>query len=204
LNALVMAEDSGTDNVENVALSTIPGGANVGIFTISVPVAAPSSDAIPVNNFDVYASVQNQFEGSPEKISGNLIGTAASVGAPPSACSTIGIPALSPMDCVGSGSVFGNVTTTNPSQTSVRLSKNGVQIMETEANSIGLAPFNIYDFCAPADTYLLTHYQGSIAQSSAPIVLVPPPPTTVSCPSICQNPANSCLICQPTAGPALQ
>lgn len=204
LNALLMAEDSGTDNIENVALSTIPGGANVGIFTISVPVASPSSDAIPVNNFDVFASVQDQFEGLPEKISGHLIGTAARVGAPSSACNTIAIPALSPMDCVGLGSVFGNVTSTNPAKTSVRLSKNSVQIMETEPNSIGAPPGNIYNFCAPADIYLLTHYEGSIAQTSDPVVLLPPPPTTTTCPSICQNAANTCLICQQTVGPTLR
>jgi hypothetical protein len=204
LNALVMAEDSGTDNIESVALSTIPGNTNVGVFSISVPDAAPSADAIAVNDFDVFASVQDLFEGAPQKTSGHLIGTAATVGAPPSACATIDIPALSPMDCVGSGSVFGTVASTNPSSTSVRLSKNGVQIMETEPNSISPAPANMYNFCAPADTYLLTHYEGSAAQSSAPVALVPPPPTNTTCPSICQDPANSCLICQPTTGPTLQ
>jgi hypothetical protein len=204
LNALVMAEDTGTDNIESVALSTIPGNTNVGVFSISVPDAAPSADAIAVNDFDVFASVQDLFEGAPQKTSGHLIGTAATVGAPPGACSTIAIPALSPIDCVGSGSVFGHVASTNPSKTSVRLSKSGVQIMETQPNSISAAPANIYNFCAPADTYLLTHYEGTVAQSSAPVALVPPPPTTTTCPSICQDPANSCLICQPTTGPTLQ
>jgi hypothetical protein len=205
LNALVMAEDSGTDNIESVALATIPDGANVGTFSISVPDAAPSSDAIAVSDYDLFASIQDLFEGAPQKTSGHLIGTAAAVGAPPSACATIGIPALSAMDCVGSGSVFGNVASINPSKTSVRMSKNGVQIMETEPNSIGAASAsaNIYNFCAPADAYLLTHYEGSAARSSAPVALVPPPPTTATCPSICQNPANSCLICQPTTGPML-
>ena len=203
LNALVMAEDTGTDNIESVALSTIPGNTNVGIFSISVPDAAPSADAIAANDFDVFASVQDLFEGAPQKIGGHLIGTAASVGAPPGACSTIAIPALSPMDCVGSGSVFGSVASTTPAKTSVRLSKDGVQIMETEPNSIGAAPGNIYNFCAPADSYTLTHYEGGIAKTSDPVVLVPPPPTTATCPSICQNAANTCLICQETAGPTL-
>jgi hypothetical protein len=203
LNALVMAEDSGTDNIENVALSTIPGGATVGVFTISVPVAAPSSGAIAVNNLDVFASVQDMFQGSPEKISGHQIGAAASVGAPPTDCSTITIPGLSPMDCVGLGSVFGNVTNANPGKTSVRLSKNSVQIMETEPNSIGASPANIYNFCAPADSYTLTHYEGGIAQTSLPVTLLPPPLVPAACPSICQNAANSCLICQQTMGPTL-
>jgi len=107
------------------------------------------------------------------------------------------------MDCVGSGSVFGTVASTNPSKTSVRLSKNRVQIMETPPNSIGTAPANVYNFCAPADTYLLTHYEGSVARGTAPVALVPPPPTATTCPSICQDPANSCLVCQTTKGPTL-
>jgi len=205
LNALVMAEDSGTNNIENLTLSTIPGGAASGTFYLSVPVAAPSANAIPVNNYDVFASVQDLYQGAPEKVSGHLIGTAAGVGAPAGDCSTIPIPAPSAMDCVGLGSVFGNVSNANPGTTSVRLSKNDVQIMQTEPNSIGAAPNNIYNFCAPADTYTLTHFESGVAGNSSPVTLAPPPPNPSTCPSICQGaPSGSCLICQLTEGPTLQ
>jgi hypothetical protein len=203
LNALVVAEDSGTNNIENVALSTIPGRATSGTYKLSVPVAAPSLGGIAVKNFDVFASMQDLFQGSPEKTSGHLLGTAASVGSPPGACTTIGIPALGPMDCVGLGSVFGTVANANPGTTSVTLSKRNVQIMQTEPNTIGAAPANIYNFCAPADSYTLTRYESGVAQTSAPVMLVPSPPFASACPSICQNASNTCLICQETVGPTL-
>ncbi|MBV8055294.1 MAG: hypothetical protein JO071_08660 [Deltaproteobacteria bacterium] len=206
LNAMVMAEDSGTDNIENLALATIPGSSASGTFTIAVPDANPSSDAIPVSNYDVFAAVQNLFQGLPQPNSGYLIGTAASVGAPPADCATIGIPALSPMGCTGLGSVFGSVDNANPSTTSVRLSKNGVQIMETEPNSIGVAPNgNSYNFCAPSDSYELTHYESGIAESSVPITLARPVTVGAPCATICQdgNPKGTCLLCQPVAAPTL-
>jgi hypothetical protein len=202
LNAMVMAEDSGTDNIESVSLATIPGKAASAAFTISVPDATPSSEGIGVSNYDVFASVQDLFQGAPQPNSGNLIGTAASVGAPPTSCTTIGIPALSPMDCSGLASVFGSVTNADPSTTSVRLSKNGVQIMETEPNSIGVAPNdNSYSFCAPSDSYVLTHYESGVAQSSEPITLARPLTIGSPCSSICQdgNPGGTCLLCQPVA-----
>jgi hypothetical protein len=206
LNAMVIAEVAGTDEIKNFVLSTIPGRSTTGPFTIEVPDAAPSSAAIPVTNFDLFASVQDLFQGSPQKTSGHLIGTAASVGAPPADCSTIGVPALSPMDCVGLGSLDGSVSQADPSTTSVRLSKDGVQIMETEPNSIGLQPNgNNYNFCAPSDSYLLTHYESGIARSSVPITLAKPLIVPAPCSSICQdgNPTGTCLLCQPVAAPTL-
>ena len=213
IDAMVMAEDSGTNNIENMTLAIIAGGSGSGTFTISVPDAAPSSVAIPVGNFDLFASVQNLFQGLPQPNSGQLIGTVASVGAPPTDCSTIGIPALSPMDCAGLGSVYGTVgsmtTPANPSTTSVRLSKNGVQIMETEPNSIVAAPngnvTGYYNFCAPSDSYLLTHYESGIAQSSEAITLAKPLTIGTPCASICQdgNPKGTCLLCQPEKAPML-
>jgi hypothetical protein len=201
LDALVMAEDSGTDKIQNLTLSTIQPGTISGPFTISVPDAGPSSAAIPVTNYDLFASVQDLFQGLPQTNSGNLIGIAASVGAPPSDCSTITIPTLSPMDCGGLGSVNGSVTNANPSTTSVRMSKDGVQIMETEPNSIGVAPNgNIYSFCAPFDSYVLTHYESGVAQSSVPVTLTQPLTVSSPCANICQdgNAAGTCLLCQPT------
>jgi hypothetical protein len=203
LDALVMAEDAGTNNIENLTLSTIPGGAASGLFTLSVPIANPSANAIPVSNFDVFASIQDLYQGAPEKVSGHLIGVAASVGAPATNCGTIAIPALSPMECVGLGSVFGTVTDPNPGTTSIRLSKNGVQIMQTEPNSLGPASGSMYNFCAPADTYLLTRLENGVARSSSPVTLLPPPPNPSTCPSICQSVERACLICQSTEGPSL-
>ena len=204
LNAMVMAEDSGTEKIENFTLSTIPGGATSGIFTMVVPDAAPSSNAIAVKNFDVFASVQDLFQGLPQQNSGHLIGTAASVGAPAADCGTIAIPTLSPMDCAGLGSMFGSVANANPSTTSVRLSKDGVQIMETEPNSILFGTDN-YNFCAPSDSYVLTHYESGVAKSSVGINLSKPGLVSAPCASICQdgNPTGTCLLCQPASATTL-
>jgi hypothetical protein len=216
LDVLVMAEDSGTDNVENLAFSTIAARATSGSFKIPVPDAAPSSippaGSVPVKNFDVFGVVQDIFGNQPQKTTGHLIGTAASVGAPLTACATIDIK-LSAMDCAGLGSVFGSVSGANPSTTSVRLSKNSVQIMTTEPNSIGFPSSgnNIYNFCAPADTgsYVLTHDETAGPQatpspvSSAAVTLTSPTAIPSPCTSICGATRGDCLLCQPTAGPTL-
>jgi hypothetical protein len=213
LNALVMAEDSGTNNIENLTLSTIQGGTSSGPFTMPVPIAEPSADAIPVNSLDVFASMQDSFQGLPQKTTGHLIGTAANVGAPSANCSTLPIPALSPLNCAGLGSVTGTVANADPGTTSVRLSKNGVQIMQTDPNEIGAAPDNVYNFCAPTDLYTVTHYEGPTPQLSVPVpsssgsasvALMAPVSIGEPCSSICQNASNVCLVCQPTTGPNLQ
>ncbi|HJU12192.1 MAG TPA: hypothetical protein VJ728_15010 [Candidatus Binataceae bacterium] len=204
LNAMVMAEDTGTNTIENFTLTRIPGGGTAGTFTMNVPDAAPASTAIPVAAYDLFSSMQDLFLGAPQKTTGHLIGTAADVAAPGTACGSVAVPPLSPMDCAGLGSVSGTVSSALPGTTSVRLSKNDVQIMETEPDSIGAAPGNGYSFCAPFDSYTLTHYENSTAASSpAPITLAPPIPMSCANPSICENAAGICFLCQPTAGPAL-
>jgi hypothetical protein len=205
-DVMIVAEDSGTDIIENSALTAIQAGASSGGFTMAVPIAVNASsspNAIGVNDYDVFTTVQDLFEGFPQKTSGHLIGTAAKVAAPLSACSISTVPAISPMDCAGLGSVEGSVTGANPSTTSVRLSKDGVQIMETEQNSIGSATKNSYNFCAPSDDYTLTHFETVIPKSTVPITLAPPVSVAPPCSSICLSAAGTCLLCQPTTAPTL-
>jgi hypothetical protein len=217
LNVLVMAEDSGTNNIENLVASTIAPGDTSGSFSLEVPDAAPSSGippaaSVPVPNYDVFSTVQDFFGSALIKNSGHLIGTAASVGAP-AACSTITISPLSPMDCVGLGSVAGSVSGANPATTSVRLSKDGVQIQQTEPNSIGFESSpngSFYNFCAPADAYDLVRFEGSgdalvppVEVSSAPVALATPITIPTPCTSVCGGTAGGCKLCQPTTGPVL-
>ncbi|MBV8771249.1 MAG: hypothetical protein JO166_02795, partial [Deltaproteobacteria bacterium] len=210
LNVVVTAEDSGTDRIENFGLSTISGGASSGSFSMPVPDTSPSSArSLPVTNYDVFGTVQDLFQTSPQHASGHSIAAVPSIGAP-NACATIGVSpplSLSPFDCVGLGSVFGSVNSANPNTTSVRLSKNGVQLMETEPNSIGAPPSgNTYNFCAPSDSYTLTHYESGVAGASTSVALAAPVAVSSPCASICQNAQTSngnCLLCQPTSAPAL-
>jgi len=209
LDLLVMAEDSGTDNIENLTTSIIPIGASRGSFTMLVPDASPSlAGTIPVTDFDVFAVVQDLFGSSPQKASGHLIEAAAKVGAPDS-CKTLAIGKLPDTDCVGLGSVVGTVNGANPATTSIRMSKklasgDTVQFMETEPNSIGVPPSaNAYNFCAPFDSYTLTHYESDDAISSADVTLAAPVPVPTPCKSICGGTADTCLQCRPVTAPAL-
>jgi hypothetical protein len=214
LNALVTAEDSGTNNIENISLASIPPGTTSGPFTISVPIAEPSSNAIGVSSYDLFGSIQDLFEGTPQKTSGNEIGVVAGVRAPNTDCNSRTIPPLSAMDCVGLGSVSGNVTPANPndpSATSVRLAKeakngNLVQIMETEPNSIVPlpAPDNNYAFCAPHDTYTLQHFESGSSEpvSQVTVPLNGPKKLKTPCPEICPT-GSTCKVCVATTAPAL-
>ncbi len=217
LDLLVMAEDSGTDNIENLTLSRIPVGDTTGSFRMAVPDAAPSPPpgscslpvtSLPVTNYDVFAAVQDLFSAAPQKISGHSIETAASVGAPEK-CATLTVSRLPQTKCVGLGSVFGTVSGANPSTTSVRMSKDDVQIMETEPNSIGVPPSaNDYNFCAPSDPYVLTHYEsgGPVPSpvSSVAVTLAAPTSVPSPCVSICQKgKPNTCFLCQPAVAPGL-
>ena len=208
LNVMVMAEDSGTNKIENFTISRIPVDGTSGSFSMPVPDGFPTSArSLPVTSFDVFGAAQDLFQSTPQSTSGHSISVLPSVGAP-DACATLDLTsALSPFDCVGLGSVFGAITNANPGTTAVSLSKDGVQLITTERNSVGLPPdLNNYNFCAPSDIYTLTHYEDGIAESSAAVALttsttVPPP-----CATICGNAqiiGGSCLVCQPTAASAL-
>jgi len=214
LDVMISAEDSGTSHIENFALAHVPAGRSDGSFRMLVPDAAPSSSgSVPVTDYDVFGLVQDVFGPSPQKVPGHSIETAGSVGAP-AACATISVRSLDRFDCAGQGSVSGTVIGANPTTTSVTLSKGNVQIGETEPNSIGFdsSGNNLYNFCAPADTYDLTRNQsGNPAAAPAEITLTnptttPTPSPTASstpCTGICGASAGSCRVCQTTTGPTL-
>jgi hypothetical protein len=201
-----------------------PGAATIASSEISGPSASPSSTptpvTIPVNRYDVFAVVQDLFGGTSQKISGHLITAAAGIAAPPPSPTPTPTPSSTPSsspspracvtatppvslsvlaDCAGQGSVYGTVSGANPATTSVRLSgtdeTNGtpVQIDQTQPNSIA-SPSGFYNFCAPADTYTVTHYEsGSPAASPAPVTLAAPSTTPTPCTGSCRN----------TVGPSL-
>jgi hypothetical protein len=210
LNVLVMAEDSNSNNVENLAIATIPASANSANFTILVPDSAATPPSLnPVASFDMFGAVQDQFAGSPQKASGHTIAVTSGV-AGSARCPT---PAAAPtaslvgFECVGHGSVAGE-TDTADLNTIVVLSKDNVQLMQT-----AVAPFdpsnnsntgNAFSFCAPVDTYQLEHYETVLG--GTPVAVPPAQSTTLAtpvatsspgCASICaSNPAGNCLICR--------
>ncbi len=132
LSVLVTAEDSGTNNVENLQLVTIPFGTNTVPYTMNVPDTANIGVSGPVTILDFFASTQDLFNSAPQQATGHSIAVAAQIAAP-GACPSSPAPGpdLSGMTCVGHGSVSGTVT--NPISTdTVVLSKadgpNQVQI----------------------------------------------------------------------------
>jgi hypothetical protein len=241
LDVLVMAEDSGTDNLENLTRSVIPVNASNGSFSMPVPIAPPSPSLLSspvassshsptptpsptvtpgiiyVPHYDVFAAVQDLSGSNPASNSGHSIEAEAGVGGP-AACATVTPTVeLLPAECVGLGSVTGTVSGASPSTTSVRMSKTApvyqhpgevadVQIMETEPNSImrtspnSLPNANNYSFCAPFDSYELSHYENETEVSSVDITLEAPIVVPSPCPSVCAGTATTCLQCLPLLG----
>ena len=224
VSVLIAAEDSGTNNIENLQMVTIPFGANSAPFTMNVPdVANIGAGGGAITSLDLFASTQDLFNGAPQAATGHTIAVDAGVSAPPApsggpppVCATVAAPDLAGMTCIGHGSADGTVV--NPGSTdTVTLSKDGVQIETVPV--VPQASLNAGDYflCAPADSYVLTHYQqalptpqavASIAVTlNAPVMVPTPAPspgfTPTPCPGICQvNPPNAntgCLTCTATS-----
>jgi len=224
LNVLIAAEDTGTNNVENLTLVNLPGGVSSMPFTMNVPDNLnPGADGNSVTALDLFASTQDLFNGSPQQATGHSFAVTADVTAPdppsgsPLACAAPVVADLSGMTCVGHGSVGGNVD--NPVSTdTVVLSKDGVQIQSVPIVPPGASGAGAYAICAPADSYTLTHYAqatpfptpvgGPVSVTlSAPVMVPTPAPspgfTPTPCPGICEvSPPNAntgCLTCTATS-----
>ena len=218
LSVLVTAEDSGTNNIENMALVTIPDGANSVPYTMNVPDTANIGERGPVTLLDFFASTQDLFNSAPQQATGHSIAVAAQIAAP-SACSSSPAtgPDLSGMTCVGHGSVAGTVTIPVSTDTVV-LSKMDpsnipVQIESTGIEAPGSPGAGGFSLCAPADPlpYALTRFQGAPVSTPVgtplPVKLNPPiiaAPGATPCPGICQIPGNpgACQTCTATQAPS--
>lgn len=219
LTIAVVAEDSGTNNIENLALVNIPTGASTAPFTMNVPDSANVGlNNVPVANLDLFAAAQDLFNGRPQTDTGHTIAVDSTVPAPPPpagsplVCPTpVVAPDLGGMTCVGHGSVTGTVTGPESGDTMV-LSLGGVDLQTVPIIPPQHLLAGNYAICAPADTaaYNLEHLNsaGTVVASTSvtmvPPVLVPTPApspgvTPVPCPAICPNAVpnqnTGCLIC---------
>lgn len=218
LLVMIAAEDTGTNNVENLQLVNIPAGVNSAPFTLNVPDSANlGPDGNPVTALDLFASTQDLFSGAPQAASGHSFAVTADVGAPAACAAPVVAPDLSGMTCVGHGSVGGNVN--NPlSSDTVVLAKDGVQIQSVPVVPPGASGAGAYAICAPADSYTLTHFAqatpfptpvgGPVPVTLSPPIMVPTPVpspgvTPTPCPGICAvnppNPNAGCLTCTATS-----
>lgn len=217
VNVLVVAEDHGSNNIENVQMVTIPPGSTASTqipFSINVPLSSS------VGSFDVFATAQDVFNGMPQITTGHTYGVAANIQNVTDSC-TSSPTAISPpqdpltIECAGHGSLFGPQSVANVgTDTSLVLSKqdptNGEYV---DVQTIGVAPppsstSATYAICAPPDAYELTAFDSGVAGSPvAAVVSTPvpaPSPTPSPCPQVCDSGQGSqCLICNQTIGPVV-
>ena len=218
VNVLVMAEDHGTNNIENVQALTIPAGATSNTqvpFTMNVPF----NTTTPAAALDVFATAQDVFNGVPQTTTGHTYGVAANVLNGAAKCSDAAsvVPNILTIECVGHGSVTGSVTNVG-GDTSVVLSKAAPPptagatpgYVAVQTSVIAPPPSSTsgsYAICAPPDVYQLTAYSSGVAGTAAPVTVstpVPISPSPTPCPQVCDSGQGSaCLICNGTQGPAV-
>jgi hypothetical protein len=218
LSVLVAAEDSGTNNIENMTLVTIPSGATTAPFTINVPDDQnQNSSGETISSLDLFASTQDLFNGAPQQATGHTFAVAADIGAPsqPSpSCATVPNVSLSGMTCVGHGSIAGTVAipvgSPPSSTTTVVLAKDDVQLETVDVVSPGNAAAGGYSLCAPADPSPYTLIRYEVVATPIPTTPTPTPtgtpapfptPTAVSSASVTLKP--SVVIPSQTACPGI-
>lgn len=201
---LVMAEDSGTGDIENVTLTTIRTGQQSADFSLQVP--------DNVASFDLFSSVQDQFDNAPQQSTGHSIGVFSGASGSP-ACGVSSTDAtLSAMDCVGNGSITGSVVSPD-SGTSVALLKGDpqhsgalVQLMTSGVGPFGSDLAGQFAFCAPADSagYTLQRLEDGapVPSSTASVVPAQPIAAPSPCSGICDNGSGgtTCSLCTGTTG----
>lgn len=212
VNVLVMAEDSGTNNIENVQMVTIPAGAN---STTQIPFSmnVPLNTTAPAAALDVFAAAQDVFNGVPQTTTGHTYGVASAIQNSASACGDPAIVVSNPLtiECVGHGSLLGGVSGVG-ADTSLILSKedpnkagNYVAVQTTNIAPPPSSTSGSYAICAPPDAYQLTAYNSGAAGTPVPATVSTPvavSPSPTPCPQVCDSGQGStCLICNGTQGP---
>jgi hypothetical protein len=206
LSVLVAAEDSGTNNIENLVLVTVPSGGNTAPFTMNVPDDEnQNGSGETITDLDLFASAQDLFNGAPQQATGHTFAVAADIAAPPattSGCMTASEnPNLTGMTCVGHGSVSGTVSIppgaqppVPPSTDTVVLAKDDVQIETVGVTAPGLLFAGSYALCAPADSapYTLIRYQ--VVPTPTPGPTPSPTPTGTPIPFPTPTPVASAPI----------
>lgn len=227
MSAMVMAEDSGSNNIQNFAQVIVP--ASQATATADFSMVVPAGTGF----FDLFATVQDDFDGqpqlqsmhTPQENTGHSIAVEADVQAP-AACATTTAPnPLGPVSCVGHGSLEGGLN--DPTDlTSVVLEvpdpnnpSDLVQTITGVVGSFGTDNAGGYAMCAPPEgDYSIQRFDNGVAGEAtavgamnAPVVVPIASPsasfTPTPCASICDltlgSQGSSCLVCAETSGPSL-
>jgi hypothetical protein len=205
LNVLIMAEQTGTNNVQGVGMASIPSGSTQ---SNPVPIFVPDNSAPlnPIAAFDFFGTVQDLFGTStnavPQRDSGHTLTVSAAVpGSGKCPAAPAGIT-LTGFTCVGHGSVAGTVTGAD-ANTVVVLANDGVDLMQQAVPSSGVNAGQ-FSFCAPADpaaAYTLQHFEaqpdGTLVAAGTATAVTLPVPTAIPtpCSGICGNTSTTCSLC---------
>jgi len=183
------------------------------------PTTTPTSTGTPVviggaATYDLFASVQDVFNKGPQKFSGHTIAVVSGAAAPATSCATVVVSDhLTPLTCVGHGSVSGAIAKTDQN-TLLAISKavtGGTPVFISSSllpQTVGSISQN-FAVCEPVDTYTISHYEAQptgtpvLISASDPVPLASP--TTI--PNTAKNPCfgicstgdtSTCLLCQPS------
>ena len=208
INVLIMAEDTGTNKLESLALATVPAGAAESA-PISVLVPDNAAPLNPVAAFDLFATVQDTFAGVPDVNSGHVIEVQSDVtGSPKCPASPVMIPAFSGFACAGHGSGTGTITSFDEN-TLVLLASHGVDLMQIPVGPPGAENAGTFNFCAPAGSgagYTIQKAEASTEPGGQPnpvgapagIALAVPVTIPTPCNGICGSTSTTCLLCTGT------
>lgn len=200
VEVLIMAEDTGTNDIESFGIATVRPGESTAAFTFDVPTSATAK-----NGFDLFASAQDLFLGSAVQNTAHSFAVKSGV-ASGAQCETINVATpLGPITCVGRASATGSVSPPVDDGTEVRLIKTGVQIMRSQVGLPGTPMADQYAFCAPADTYQVELSQDNVLvpPASAPFPMATPVPQPGTCNPVCGPNTTTCLLCTGKTGPSV-
>jgi hypothetical protein len=218
LLAQVVAEDRGTNELENTINVEVPAGQLAASFPGSglyIPDQAdPRYTDGSLTGIDLYAVIDDDLNGVTQTNTGHSIPVEADLPIP-EACSTASVEAsLTGTTCVGHGSIDGSLGDATSGTTAVlekpdpNHSPDVVQLISGAAGPYGDNDGSGYALCAPADDYILQRFDDGNAGASTPVALATPALSPAAgatpCPAICDaGQGTACLVCTNTAGPSL-
>jgi hypothetical protein len=198
LDVMVMAEDGATNKIEGLTMTTVPTGSKTGPFKMVVP--------DNVSPLDFFAAVEDLFGSDPQKDTGHTIAVQSGVLGPAKCAVSATAVALTGFDCVGHGSIAGTATVSNQN-TSIILSKAGVDLIQSAVGPPGSNEAGQFAFCAPADplSYTLQRFDSASPGSTAAVTSATPTAIPSPCSGICDNGSmgKTCLLCTGTSGVTL-
>jgi hypothetical protein len=161
-----------------------------------------------VSPLDFFAVVEDLFGTDPQIDTGHTIAVQSGVVGPAKCTVGAAAVALTGVDCVGHGSIVGTAPGSDQN-TSIILSKAGVELMQSSVGPPGSNEANQFAFCVPAEPpptlppgYKLQRFQGALPGSSTMVTPAVPTAIPSPCSEICDNGSKgkTCFLCTSTSG----